>query len=666
MMNQKDNTIKELFRDAAAPRKEFLTTLKTQVVAVGTSQPRFKFIASLLMKLSSVQMKYGAIAAVFVLGIGAIATYQWIFPSQQLSAAEQLAILNSISGANASKDQDKKLLAASASGVQEDAAQTKLSAMWYQDPKTRGYVYKKTTNSYEFGRAAATCPAIIPSAGTITKEEYSLYYSDKNAYVPDTTKNFTYIGANSDVYDYNLTVGTSQWQYKGGSYAVLLKNIERMMPMLATTDLLRSDESNKNNVEQNAPAEVVATPSVTVTNPETTGEPPTVSTVPTEGILPSQTVKPTDVPPVTITPSIDSMFGENAKVVGTTTVDGRKVYRIQQSYQSGCNVVKENSTVSTSTEDTILVETLADAETFAIVKDSYFRKSYAANNLVYARTTKEETNKELSAADAAKLFAFEYDIQVKEIDTTLYSYESQYRKSLVDYLQQKQVSPLLVVSKGYSLQSVSSPSVVIVPEQDKHLIDRAFYSSKPYGQAQYDDSKDMFQPYVTEGAKSADLQLSYENTTTNAALVWLSITQYKGTVSADDAINWAYSVDKSMVSKIAGSYAIMIDGKAIPVTVHEQQNQVEQAAPGSEGALSSGVPYLKREEQYITRFIVVTYNDTTSVIMTSVLGNVSNASVLNQLTLTESPYENTAALEKVLTAVQTTARPLMMKSGMAE
>jgi hypothetical protein len=626
-MNVEEKELQRTFRDAAAPREEFLNALKKEVVSTASTKvSRSNLLSSIMMKLSQTQLKFGAIAAFVFVGVGATVMYS-LWAPRTTFVANQSEIFANIAAANSNRTQNKiannSPVVGNKTATSSDlASPEKMSALWYQDPKTRGYDYKKTTTTYNTGKGSQKCTPMIPYAGEITKEESIQYFSKSEDYQPSHTKYVTYNGNN--VFDYNLTVGTSQWQYKGGSYAVQLKNVQRVSPLAAEnlkiatpqTDYFAIDGSGSNGV----------TSDIRIAEP-------------------IDTVTPTD--------QITSYFGEDAKIVGTETVNGKKFYRIQWTFNGSCSqsVVGKDAVVSNNSSDTIAVESLADAETFVITEESYYYQKFGSANLIYSRKTVEETAKSLSAASVESIFTFEFPVTVKVIDAASFKYEEQYQKALVAYLAQKGMNPLVISTKGYSLQSASSNNVSIVPEQDKHLVDRDFYANNEYGQSQYDQNKDMFKPYVENGVVYPELLLSYESST---KVSWATVAQYTGDIDTQKALKSSFGVDTTLLTG-KGTVAIMVDGKSVAGQVFEQKDET-RSMPGSSNPSTGDVAPVPEVEvsPFVTRYFVIKSGDKTVIIMTSLDNKVAVADIAKSFAFSTIQSSDSAKLQTALTTVQAT------------
>lgn len=621
-MNKQDE-IHKIFEEFATPRVAFVESLKKQVVSYGHgTSPRSNFISNLFMKLSKPTVRIAAMATLLVVSAGA-ATYSYWYKPQPFANQEE--ILAKIAQANEGVKRD-----AATTNAATGEADQKISALYIRPAEDRNYNYRKYTNTYEIGAAAAKCTQMVPYQSSVTKDELYEYFSDKDEMFPKYTKTTAYAG--SDLYDYNLTVGTDRWQYRGGSYVVHLTNVQQMMT------LAQGIPENVKSTEADALPELDA---------ETAKD--LLIATPTE--TPTKVTNPEDV--------IKNYFGEDAKILGKKTVDGREVYEVKWSFSSTCGDLQSNPdrTISSSSvelDETITVVALADAKDFAIVSESYYLGASANRNLLYTHGMVEEKKNIASFADIRDEFTFSLNVPGKTVDAAAYQYDKEYRKAVLDYAN-KNMSTIAYLAGKFKLQSLSSPYVSIVPDHEKHLIDRAFYSTKPYGQALYDENKDMFKPYQEVGKTYPTVQLTYD---TNGPTTWASLALVQSSLTGKDAVA-TLGVDAASV-KDAGTVAITINGEAVKATVYEvmQNNSTE---PGSVGASDSEITTLPADEgkmsEYRDLYVVFTTPEFTGVLQTNVKRTTTMTDFGKLLVVKTMSTADVTALDKALPVPVVTGRP---------
>lgn len=630
MNNESEKEMQKLFEEYATPRAEFVDTLKSRVLSeADTHRPHSNLITSFIMKLSPKVFQLGAVAVVATVGIAA-STYQFWYKAP--TTAEQDAILAKIAQANLStkKEGTKDATATMLS------ADEKISALYIRNPEERTYNYKKTKTTYEIGDALNRCSMMVPYQGAVSAEEYSEYYTTKDEMFPLYTKNVSYSGSN--IYDYLLIADSTQWLYKGGSYAVQLKNVERVMPLAYMSGVAEKDEA----------ADVAA--------------PPVDGTEQTLIALPEKTPVPTETDPKEI---IKNYFGEDAKILGTVTENGKEYYKVQWSYMGGCTTKNEGdesrSVTSMDFNQKIVVVALADTKDFSIDQETIYLDAVKNSNMLYSRNTVEESST-VSSFDAVKSdFTFNLSSDIRTIDASAYKYDEEYRKAVLEYLP-KNVSNVVYLSGKYTLQSLSSSYVTLVPEPQKYMIDRAFYSSLAYGQTQYNDAKDMFKPYLEEGKTYPQVQLSYNGT---GAFSWLSISelssQFKGVAAITEL-----GIEKSSLSD-KGTTTIALNGESVTAELFEMtQSSVADSAPGSSEPGDSGVAVdeverLKvAEPTYTDVFVVFTYKDVTVVIQSNLSTKTRLADAVKALPFATVSTSDAAKLDAALKVVYPDSKPEML------
>lgn len=627
MNNESEKELQKLFEEVATPRAEFVNTLKTRVLSeADTHRPHSNLITLLFMKLSPKMFQIGAVAVVATVGIAA-STYQYWYKTPM--TAEQDAILAKIAQANvATKKEGSKDTTATMLAGDE-----KMSALYIRNPEERKYNFKKTKTTYSIGAALNKCSMMVPYSGAISAEEYFEYYTTKEEMFPLYTKNIQYSGSN--IYDYTLIADKDQWLYKGGDYAVHMKNVERITPLAYMTGLQEND-------------------ALPVDESSLEGEDKTL-------IAPPETT-PTDIDPKQI---IKNYFGEDARVLGMVNQDGKEYYKVQWSYMGGCGTKSEGdmsrSVSSVEFDQKMVVTALADATDYSIDQETLYLDSVKDGNMLYSRHTTEITETVSSFDEIRNEFSFNLTNNVRTIDASTFGYDKEYRKAVLGYLP-KNVTDVVYLSSKYTLQSLSSSYVSFIPETQAYLIDRAFYSTQAYGQIQYNDAKGMFDLYLEEGRVYPQVQLSYNGT---GNFSWLSISELKADVKGIAAVE-SLGIEKKTLS-VKGTTSLTINGQSVTAELFEmQQSPVADAVPGSSGAGDTGISLEEAEKiqivepAYTDVFIVFTYKNTTVVVQSNLSAKVDLAAAAQSLPFAAVSAMDAIKLDQALKVTAPSVKPEML------
>jgi hypothetical protein len=383
---------------------------------------------------------------------------------------------------------------------------------------------------------------------------------------------------------------------------------------------------------------------------------------------PGTTTTPTDPKEI-----IKSYFGENAKILGKETRNGKEYYKVQSSYQSTCAdfSTSTDKVISSSSADfnqTMVSVVYADAKDFSIDGESLYLDNSSSRNLLYTRNTTELTKNIGALSEVIDEFTFTYAKPVHTIDASDFQYEKEYRKAVLDYLQSNMTQVVYLTGK-YSLQTLSSSYVTVVPDREMHLIDRAFYSNKAFGSAMYEDAKDMFKPYQESGKSYPKVQMSYAG---NGDITWLNISEVSGTLTGRDALVTLGIEDTNFIAK--GEVKILVADETVTAQVFEQV-QSANTSPGStgvEGEVEGGVPFdpaLQTPEQIMPRedaryrdvYIVFKTGDVTVIAQSGVMSSVTNASLAKSLSFGVVGTTDRALLDKMLkVAVEVVSDPKLL------
>ena len=609
--------VKKVFEESSEPNENFVKNLKMQVVSqYAADTTPSKLLNILPMKSQWSLTRISSVVAIVAFGLlAAVVDYKVVMPKQ---ATSQLEVLNQISNSyvlskNSTPNKTTSVVNRE-NGVSAD------SMMIRYPTENRDYNYKKVTNVYTIGASANKCTQMLPFQGEITKDEFTQFFTSKSEYIPSYSKSITFIGDN--VYYYNLKNNSDEWQYQGGSYAVHLTNVQSILPLLERTPVDTTIQSTEGK-------------SVDSVSPDTTT---------------STTVTPTN--------AVTNYFGPDAKVIGTETINGVEVYKVMWSYQVACSDIKSNpnGTVSNDGDTKVVSVVYAKKKTYEIIGESLYLNSVSTNNLLYTRMATEIT-KTVASFDAVKSeFTFEYNVPVKNVDASAYQYDKEYRKAVLAYVGKHLDTVTYVTSKNL-LQSLSSTYVTIVPEDQKHLIDRDFYSQNDYGTKQYENSKGMFTPYTEAGKTYPTMQLSYTNA---AASEWFSLSEFEASVVGVHAVE-AMGVDATQIAEF-GKTNVTVNGKIVVATVWQVK---EFTSPGSAGSSTGSIPEEVEPPTDVTTmdknlYVVFTIDGVTSVVQRNASAKTAVADVMKGITLGTVSTNNAEALEKALTVDVSQVSPVIM------
>ncbi|MBI2356792.1 hypothetical protein HYV12_01950 [Candidatus Dojkabacteria bacterium] len=606
-MRNDEQTLKNIFEESAAPNRAFVKGLEKRVISeFQNDTPHNNFISQLFMKIPSNPLKFGVLTlgAILFVGVSGGASY-YAYDTYIRTPAEKKEqnILAQIALRNPSGNSSAYDMAKSASATTEST-----DMMLAPEAMNRDYNYRKTTTTYNEGPSASKCRIALPYQGGVTKDETYQYFIDEKEWVATYSKYTVYIG--DDIYDYNLNVKDEQWSYKGGQYAVHTTNVEKI------ANLLESE-----SVDSGATGTVNDAPVIKDEEPTTIADP---------GI---------------------ARFGDDAKIIDTVTRDGREYYKIQWSYNIGCSEITDKDTVSLDMDTKSVTVALADAKTYEIVEESIFLTNTDESNRLYTRNT-EDTTKTVDLSEVQSNFKFSFSVPVKTYDVSKYDYT----KAVIDYLKQNNLDVLKVNSTGYELESVSSAYVSVVPDYQKNLIDRAFYSSKPYGEKLYNESKDMFAPYIDDESLNAALQLSYskEGATDYS---WIALSEYSKEYS-DSALLKAMYYDSGYAEN-KGTVNLFIDGKDVSATVYSlKEETLEQPGSGDDPNVSPETLEKSSVRDYLVLF---TYENRSYVLQTNASTSKPISELGSLIKFSSVSSTDTTTLSVALTSKVGVATDLILK-----
>jgi len=533
-----------LLSEAATPRAAFVEDLKKQVLSFNQKvQPQHNFLSYFGMKASQTVIRFGVAGLAVVVGVGIFGYEYWnnakIYPNQDQLLAKISQTRQESNGRESS--------ASTLVGVGDQAEKMAL----YMPTEDRDYTFRTQKTTYTIGMGAEKCPAAIGIDRNVATEEYAEYFATKSEPFAQYHKYVTYT-KEGNIYDYSLTKKQEQWSYRGGSYAVHLVNMPDIRPLA---------------MQEGASGTAALTRDKT-----------------------ADTVPSSDKALIAPAP-VNSYFGENAKILGTETRNGQKVYKIQWSYETSCTPIdyerlsKENPDMSVSSpemNDRLVVIAYADVKTYALLEENVYLKSVSDANLLY-RTVREEKKQMIGeTAEVKQQFTFDQAVTVKKVDASNEAYEQGYREALATYLGKRGGNVLLL--KNASLISASSAEVEYVPDASKHYTDRAFYPNNEIGQKLWEDNKNMFAIYKDSGMTYPSLTLSYSLGTDGTG--WLSLNEDVLSMT-DSQMAGTFGAGMNDLKK-SGTIQVSVSGQKVTATVYERiMDYVQTTEPGSTG--SSGV-----------------------------------------------------------------------------
>jgi len=503
------NDLENIMRNTAKPRKEFVHSLHKKMKE--ESQPNLLSLLSMNM-INFFKSKAGisiiGIFALFGIGLGVFFTYQYRtmqdYQANNTSSAELLA---KIQKANANKSANREIglpstsnSGTNASSLTTGDAQSLIAR--YPDPKERGYQFLLTEIHYSFGPSSAKCDAVagwIIDEG-ITKVESSEYFENTTEYEPSHTRNAQYQG--SKIYGLTIKQGNDVTEYLGGSYGVTLKNQSRFVLYGGVADsqeLLKTDTQNEPEVKPNSTTET------TSSTPATTGDLP--------------------------------ISENNTSIIGKETVNGKEYHKIKTTYPVNCD--RSTNTFNMPRPVTIVVESLADPDSYHLVTESYYIEGASAQNLIYKADTTITKRVTATLNDVQSYFTLK-GITLRTVDAEQKKVNQEYYDANIAAIKASG-TVLLSVDSGFEVTSIYSDRTDFEAESQKQYGDVAFYPSA-------NDSR--YKAYV-ENIKSA-AAVRKEDTTPTARVSYqkaeggqyFSIATYSTSREVTDLLQASYAGTK--------------------------------------------------------------------------------------------------------------------------
>lgn len=449
-----DQLLTVLSSESAEPDPQFAVRLQEQMLAATAERPGFLTIIHKYMQLNSKQVAMGfsaifAVAIVIAGGAAAVITS---------NNAREEAELNDVFSALQSFRQSANYTEQGrlAAPTSDTAATSELSILPFFEPNT----YRAYVGTVKAGPAESRCEGYYYyPANAVEVESYSFNDDQNNAY-------FKYVVRSSDgeIITYNTSSPDASYTYAGGDYAVMSPNdYYGIMPLATTesavddlatgtdaTDLPQARSGESANSSESSASTVDDTVSISLPTEPTRGE---------NGEF-----------------TVDSFFGENAKIEGKETIDGVEYTIASWSYAGYCN---------RGSDDSVFSRVWFDTNKGVVYKEETYLDSIAPNNLIQTSTNTSSTQiKKLSEVQSQ--LEFDLDVEVREIDPSLVRPGGEaYNKATINKF--KQTGVALLVPNGYDLQSIAMANLDLADPFD-YLQDEDFYSDTSIGKSQYNQA----------------------------------------------------------------------------------------------------------------------------------------------------------------------------------
>lgn len=477
-MKNQDTELKTFLQKAGKPRDSFVSALEKKVLDTHSSGKQPNLLSTVLMAFTATKkqlvigggLAFLAVTAIFVTG----GMYLW----QKQQANEMNAILAEIANANLEARQRDSQSEAKLSATM-DAAR-----LIYIDPKTRGYTYRKSVETYSWGSQAASCAASFPFMTEVSSVEHVELFSSADLQFPDYTLNIIK-DRNNSITSYELHRPRERYTYAGGSYAVKVLN-----PL--TMNILALTREGGNEATG-----IVADD---------------MKTLPVEG--PQNPQQPTDPNEV-----IRNYFGENAKVIGKETREGKEVYKIEYASEFFCAKRSRNpevSAVDMGPAQKQIIIAYFDTKSFLAVEEQFYVNSVSNQNMLYTRKVAVDQGNQ-AIAEVSSQFEFTLNVPVTTVDQAKDNYQGKYNAAMRDLLQKEGIQ-LFSGPWSISSQGLYSGNIRIIVDSEKHLYDRNFYAKTTEAQEQYDamvqsqrPSNEKFQSLITQTVATTDTTVTAFN-----------------------------------------------------------------------------------------------------------------------------------------------------------
>lgn len=594
----------KMLKEEGTPRHAFKQNLKKQVLAEYSHQPNF--IQSIIMAISFKQKALlGAVSALVLTGALASGGYVYYANIQPNISEDVLAqIAENYSQQNTQNQNGKR-------SADARLASSTAETMLYRPPVDREYNYQVRKDTFTLGNAYNKCTPLVPVTSDVKTVEYAEWYKKKDDWQAEYSESKTISEGNATnsqglVKDYTLTAGTTRWEYKGGSYAIKVINTPRY-DILAT---VRPANVAEGDTTISAPA-----PDNQTSNVDAPQEKPATTQTPAE--------------------KIKSIFGEDAKVIGQITKDGKKYYQIQWSFQATCEIPQVSETavgvaVQNIAPDQIgtkkvIVQALANQTSMDIEEESMFLENTNSQSLIFTKNAQIE-RKTITEAEAKARFTFPFNVEIKQLDQKVFDSGDYFINQMKTYLQQKNIAVLSPLAADFTITGLSTSSVEPYRELSKHLTDRAFYSPGINGTKQYEEMKKGFTVDTSVNMNNPALRIHTENAKDMTAYTGMTISVFQN-LSADKLFE---ELKASRPIRENPKTTVTIDGQKIEAREFfgADVSKSSRTEPGSAGAgVDQAMP--APEEEFATRYFIFTYKGNVHLIEITGKKEKVNATAIN-------------------------------------
>ncbi len=441
--NEMEDILKSFDSEDSRPSDSFKQGLKRSLLTnVGMPAHKFNLFSYMREQFSSrkstaLLLSLGVFLFFSTIALSGFMTYKQFFsrPSDQEILAN--FIKNNRSATPPTTTESRKV-SQGGMGAENDSSEMLMM------PARRDYAYEHSKVTYTLGNAISRCDnySWLKNLGS---DEYWSYFDNTGSSAmysksesKDPSGKLTNVWLQTDEYSI---------EYKGGSYA--MKSIG-IAPVLYKEYLYDEGDNMPVDTEEN----------------------PDQST-PSEEV-PQREEAPVEESEQTITDSdINAFFGPDVTVSGSTIIDGRTYFIIDQSYDSYC------SSPTKEADAKEVMRYYADSETYQSKIVEIYLGSVSDTNLVY-RTVTSLDQSNVPYTQVADQFTFTYNVPVREKDISSTAVNGR----LVDYLARQNVSMVTPTDSAFTLSYMDVPQFNI---EDSHYYDRAFYPNTPAGQQQYDE-----------------------------------------------------------------------------------------------------------------------------------------------------------------------------------
>jgi len=596
-MDKDEKLLKKIIEEASSPHKSFIRKLEDEFLSESFRDlQHLNLFTYLKMKITPNFVKYLVVSmfSLSLLSFVGIFSYNMFLKNVADEDTENNdSILEKIASHNPSRESPAAEML-SKGGEESDM---KLSSMIAPDIQSRNYNYSRMETEYSNGPSASKCPIMVAHGGLVTKDISAQFYSSKEEWIPSHSKYVFYIG--DSVYDYNLNVKTDRWVYRGGDYGVNILNSEQFYAL----------------AEKGSEVAIASNSSDT---------------------------------------SVKERFGEDTKILEKVRKGDSTYYKLQWSYDIGCEEsVLEKDVVSITSDKKGIFVALADTETYEIVEESLYLDRYVESNRVYTRSY-QRLEKTLEFSEVSDEFVFDFDVPVKKYDASDFDYSEAYKEGIIEYLGENKFDLLQLVTSNYQLQSSSSQHVNVIPDYEKYLIDRSFYSSDSYGQKSYTDNVNMYVTSVDSEEVKEVVQLSYSD----PEVSWVTLNQFDK-VYSDTLLLKSIVYDGPNITSDS-EIEVYINGNKVMAKVYSLEGN-SSSVPGSD----SGESPVEKEEYYESneRYIIFTYRNR-SYILQGTFSSENGNEFEKTLRFNTVSYTDKTALDAALLIEESSSpeEPILFKA----